>query len=307
MPVSPAESTKSPPEALKRFLKRVLREQKLVQESFAPEPIHDLRVALRRCRSLAEGLSTLDDSREWKRLQRCAKDLQDELADLRDVYVWKQHVRRLHLLQEPAGQTIEEALGQDDRKAHRRAKRAMKKFSRKAWKKWRRRLPKRTAELDLQPQVFAQLALRRLQEVGVREHRWQESGSESAAHRTRIAVKQFRYTVQSFLPAQYSAWEKNLRRIQDALGDLHDLDLLQDWLRKVAKRASLDHAAVQLWIKRIAEARRDCLERYRRGVTLKRKRGPADSSNVAVVWDRWREELEALESLNYPPGAKASE
>ena len=307
MPVSPAEPTKSLPEALKRFLKRVLREQKLVQESFAPEAIHDLRVALRRCRSLAEGMSTLDDSREWKRLQRRAKDLQDELADLRDVHVWKQRVRRLRLLQEPAGQTIQEALRQDERKAHRRAKRAMEKFSRKKWKKWLRRLPKRAAELDLQTRVFAQLALQRIQEVGAREHRWQESGSESAAHRTRIAVKQFRYTVQSLLPAQYSAWEKNLRRIQDALGDLHDLDLLRDWLRKVARRASLEHAAVQLWMKRIAEARRDCVERYRRAVTMKRHRGPAESSNVVVVWDGWREELEALASVNYPGGAKVLE
>jgi CHAD domain-containing protein len=305
MPVSPAESTKGPPEALKRFLKRVLREQTLVRESFAPEPIHDLRVALRRCRSLAEGLSTLDDSREWKRLQRRAKDLQDELADLRDVQVRKQRVRRLHLVQEPVGQTIKEALRQDERKAHRRARRAMEKFSRKRWKKWRRSLPKRAAELDLEPQAFAQLALQRIQHVGAREQRWLESGSESAAHRTRIAVKQFRYTVQSFLPAQYSAWEKNLMRIQDALGDLHDLDVLRDWLRKVAKRASLDHAAVDLWMKIIAEARRDCIERYRRAVTMKSNRGEAASSNV--VWDRWRGELEALASVSYPRGAKASE
>jgi CHAD domain-containing protein len=122
----------------------------------------------------------------------------------------------------------------------------------------------------------------------------------------RIAVKQFRYTVQSFLPRQYAVWEKDLMRIQDALGDLHDLEVLRDWLRKVAKKASLDHAPVQEWMKRIAEAQRDCVERYRRAVTIKRKRGMSEPA-ASVVWDRWRGELERLASINSQSGAAASE
>jgi len=218
----------------------------------------------------------------------------------------EQRIRRLGFEGGPARDAVAHALRRDQQKALRKATRAMEKFSRKRWRKWRRRLPKRAAKLDSSPRSFARLALQRIQEVRSRERRWRESESESAAHRMRIAVKQFRYTVQSFLPKQYAAWEKDLMRIQDALGDLHDFDVLREWLGKIAKKVSLDPATVQLWMDRIAEARGDCVERYGRAVAVKPKRGMTQSKPTEV-WDRWRKELAALAGVNSQPGATVSE
>src|SRR5438034_7097817 len=52
-----------------------------------PDPIHDLRVALRRCRSIAEGLRTIDPDPAWKCMRRAAKELFVPLGELRDVQV----------------------------------------------------------------------------------------------------------------------------------------------------------------------------------------------------------------------------
>jgi len=200
---------------------------------------------------------------------------------------------------------VAEALRRDERKARRKAKQAVGDFSRKRWKRWRRRLVQRAEQIDAAPASFAHLVVERLREAAARERRWRESGSQVAAHSLRIAVKYFRYTVQSFLPEQYAAWEKTLKRMQDALGEIHDLDVLRAWLRKVAKRESLDHKTVHLWMERIAEARQERVERYKKAASASGKRA-ARGAHAPVLWDRWRSQIEHLAGPNSPTSGKAS-
>jgi CHAD domain-containing protein len=283
----------SPPEALQRFLKRVLREHSALRDSLAPDPVHDLRVALRRCRSLAEGYATLDNHPDWRRLRKSAKQLQDGLARLRDAQVMTSRVRHLGFTGGRAGAAVAESLRRDERKGKRKAQRAREDFPRKRWKRWLRRLPKRAENIGATPITFAYLALDRLREAAARERRWRESKSQVAAHSLRIAVKQFRYTVQSFLPRQYAAWEKDLKRLQDALGDTHDLDVLRGWMLKVGKEESLDHHTMQAWLRRIATVRQECIARYKKAVSVGGKRADG-GRHSPLVWDRWRREIERL-------------
>jgi CHAD domain-containing protein len=303
----PADSRgkNTPPEALERFLKRVLVEQLALCDSLAPDPVHDLRVALRRCRSLAEGFGALDDHRVWRRLHKSAKELQDDVAGLRDAQVMASRIRRLRIAGGAAGEAVAEALRRDERKAKRKAQRAVEDFPRKRWKRWRRRLLQRAEQIDAAPASFAHLVLERLREAAARERRWRESGSQVAAHSLRIAVKRLRYTVQSFLPEQYAAWENTLKRMQDALGDIHDLDVLRAWLQKVAKRKSLDHQTVHLWMKRIAETRRERVERYKQAVSTRGK-SAVRTSHAPALWDRWRHEIERLAEPSSPASGEAS-
>jgi CHAD domain-containing protein len=303
----PADSPRknAPPEALEQFLKRVLREQSALLDSFAEDTVHDLRVALRRCRSLAEGFAALDDHRDWRRLRKSAKELQSGLANLRDAQVMAQGVHQLRITGGSAGAAVAELLRRDQRKGKRKAQRALEEFPRKRWKRWRRRLPKRAQRLGAAPITFADLLLECVKEVISRERRWHTSQSQIAAHSLRIAVKHFRYTVQSFLPEQYAAWESDLKKMQDALGEMHDLDVLRGWLLKAAKQESLEQETVKAWLVRIAGARQERVERYKKAASVNAKRGER-GKRATSLWERWRREIEHLADLSSPNYGGAS-
>ena len=304
-PAADSQNTGSPPEALRQFLKRVLREHAAAREGLAADPVHDLRVALRRSRSLAEGFATLDHHRDWRRLRQAAKNLQGGLAALRDAQVLAGWVRQMRFCGGPAGAAVAAALGKDARKAKSQAQRALQEFPRKRWKRWRRRLAKRAQQLPAGPASFAHLALERAREAVARERRWRHSESQIAAHSLRIAVKHFRYTVQSFLPQQYAASQQDLRRMQDALGEMHDLDVLRAWLLQVAKKEKLDHQTLHAWLQRIAEAREERVRRYRKIVSQEGKRA-GRGKHAPLLWARWRREIEGLAKVSSPPRARAS-
>src|SRR5271154_2803685 len=75
---------------------RVLEECDHVSADFGPDPVHDLRVSLRRCRSLADGLMALDAASDWKAMKKAGKLLFQRLGALRDVHVMMEWVERLN-------------------------------------------------------------------------------------------------------------------------------------------------------------------------------------------------------------------
>lgn len=307
MPSSPVAPPRifSPPESLSRFLRRVWDEQAKVRDDLAPGPVHDLRVALRRCRSLAEGFSELDKHRDWRQFRKAARRLQRGLAELRDAQVMTAWVRRLGFTVGAAGAAFAASLAHDERKSRRATRSALADFPRKRWKSWRRRLPQRAAGFAVGPAAFADLALKRAAEAAALERRWRNSGSQIAAHRLRIAVKRFRYIVESFLPEQYSAWGRDLKRMQDCLGDIHDLDVLRGRIVQLAKQDLLSRTTLRTWLRRIESVRKQRVEHYRKTVSpkaLTAKRG----KRAPVLWDRWSQELYSMAWINPPKSAGAS-
>ncbi len=77
------------------WMQRVLLHVEKVAEGFGPDPVHDLRTALRRCRSLADGLMVFDSDPAWKKMKRAGKQLFQSLGDLRDTHVLRDWVERL--------------------------------------------------------------------------------------------------------------------------------------------------------------------------------------------------------------------
>ena len=62
------------------------------------DPVHDLRVAIRRCRSMADGFLSADPDPAWKQMKRLGKPLFSSLGELRDTQVmaeWVRSCRRL--------------------------------------------------------------------------------------------------------------------------------------------------------------------------------------------------------------------
>src|SRR5438270_10860580 len=81
---------------------RVLEECDRVTSDIGPDPVHDLRVSLRRCRSLADGLMAIDPDPGWKAMKKAGKRLFQRLGDLRDIHVMEEWVEKLEPLVERA-------------------------------------------------------------------------------------------------------------------------------------------------------------------------------------------------------------
>ncbi len=75
---------------------RVLEECEHVAAGFRPDPVHDLRVALRRCRSVADGMIALDPDPDWKAMKKAGKRLFQRLGALRDVQIMMEWIEKLH-------------------------------------------------------------------------------------------------------------------------------------------------------------------------------------------------------------------
>ena len=99
--------------------------------------------------------------------------------------------------------------------------------------------------------------------------------SQVALHTLRIAIKRFRYIVENFLPVEHKAWSKDLKEIQDVLGEVHDLDVL--WAMSLSCRVFSDTASRKRWHTRILEERNKRIARYREKMV-----GPIS------LWQVWR-------------------
>src|ERR1700690_4457840 len=83
------------------WTQRVIEECENASRDFAADPVHDLRVAIRRCRSMADGFLSVDPDPGWKQMKRMAKPLFASLGELRDVQVMMEWVSKLSSPDDP--------------------------------------------------------------------------------------------------------------------------------------------------------------------------------------------------------------
>src|ERR1700761_9751159 len=86
------ESKKS---GLAYWAARVLEECDKASSGFEADPVHDLRVAIRRCRSMADGFLSVDPDPAWKQMKRLAKPLFASLGELRDTQVMMEWLAKI--------------------------------------------------------------------------------------------------------------------------------------------------------------------------------------------------------------------
>jgi CHAD domain-containing protein len=291
--------------ALERSLQRALRNHKRARRKLKTNPVHDFRVALRRCRSLAEGLSTIDSDPVWGRLRKAAKRQQRALSDLRDVQVLTNWLKPLHLTGGPVGRALASYFKKHERRARREAERSLKTFPRKRWKRWLHRLPAGTELIRVSQSRQAQLVLEQLIRIIDLHGRWAEQPSAEVWHDLRVGVKRFRYMVESFLPKESEAWSTEVQKAQDLLGEGHDLDVLHELILKLARKKSLPKAAVSQSLRRIEAAAQKRKSEYLSLISQPAHQNgtgagaaSADGSGVENLWDRWRAELSVMASAN---------
>jgi CHAD domain-containing protein len=257
------------------WMQRVLEECDRVAVDFAADPVHDLRVALRRCRSLADGLIGLDPDPSWKQMKRAGRELFRELGELRDAQVMEEWVNKLGISGDPVASTLLGFLAFREAAHKQQAMRALAQFDRKQWKRWSRTLPRRATRIRTGGLIFRHLALERWTEAYELGRRAVRARSPLAWHNLRIGLKRFRYIVENFLPEQHEAWIDDLKELQDLLGEVHDLDVL--WSTALEMKVFPDEESRFAWRRRILEERDGRIQRYREKMVGKNTR-----------WQTWR-------------------
>ncbi len=259
-------------------MERVLEECDHASLDFSPDPVHDLRVALRRCRSMADGLLVIDPNPEWKAMKKAGKHLFRELGELRDAQVMEEWAQRLGDPADPVTNALLQFLASREAHLKQQAAQGLQEFDRKQWRRWITSLPRRAARMRPGSIVFKHLALERWTEAYQLHHRALRNRSQIAFHRLRIGLKRFRYIVENFLPEQHAAWSDDLKELQDLLGEVHDLDVL--WATALQVNAFPDAESRSKWHARIIEERTRRIEKYRGKMLGK-----------ASLWQVWRAQL----------------
>jgi CHAD domain-containing protein/HD superfamily phosphodiesterase len=260
------------------WMNRVLEECARAGVDFSPDPVHDLRVALRRCRSIADGLRALDPDPCWKQMKKAAKRLFDRLGELRDVQVMEEWVARLGALDDPVTLALLQFLAGRESQLKQEAAQAVTQFDERRWRGWTVSLPRRAARVRPGSPLFQHLALERWTVAYDLHQRSLRNRSAVSFHRLRIGLKRFRYIVENFLPAQHAAWSADLKKLQDLLGEVHDLDVL--WATAQQVNAFPDIDARSRWHSKIVEERGRRVETYREKMLGKNS-----------LWSAWRSQL----------------
>lgn len=259
------------------WMRRVIEKIDRADKRLDSKTVHDLRVALRRGRVLGKEFRQIDSDRDWKKMRRQGAALFHSLSDLRDSQVMQQWVKKLGKESDCPTAVLLLHAERQEKVLQEHAKHALHHFDRKRWKSLTATLSRRSARVLPGSNVFQALALekwtaaRRLEDVALR------TGNGADFHKLRIAVKKFRYVVENLLPQLDGEWTSSLKKIQDLLGEIHDLDVLIQNAESIGAFRSTESR--QLW-EAIQNARGLRIEHYRRLMLGK------DS-----LWRVWRSEL----------------
>jgi CHAD domain-containing protein len=274
---------------LSYWMNRVLEELADLRSAPDEDTIHDLRVAIRRCRSLATVIEEVDPDPAWPQMRKVARKLFRGLGAVRDAQVLEDWVKQLGAEDDPLRAQLLAALKTGEQERSDSAAHVSEKFDTKKWLELDHALRRRIRLVPIGSPTAECLALERLQEARDLHAQALRTDKPAPWHGLRIGLKKFRYTVESLLPSHYAAWSKNLKRLQDLLGDVHDLDVLAEKLSELPVPAESSDA----WHQKIEQARRQRVETYRQ-LTL----------GKTSLWNEWRQHLPHGEHLEAAVAAR---
>jgi CHAD domain-containing protein len=259
---------------LRFWMNRTLEELQKFRSDSHTDIVHDLRVALRRSRSIADAIKEVDPHPDWNEMRQAAKKMFRSLGELRDVQVMAAWLNKLCPEDDPLKNHLLETLAHAEKLANLKAQSRAERFDDKRWKKLMHSLSARIRRVPPDGDAAHCLALERLEEAKELHRRAMRTHTEKPWHALRVGVKHFRYTTESLLPAAHAEWADSLKRVQEALGNIHDLDVFALRLKTaIAQHIGETRAD---WDSRIAGEREKNLETYRQ-LAL----------GTASVWSDW--------------------
>jgi CHAD domain-containing protein len=263
---------------LSHWMERVLKELENVRESPDASAVHDVRVAIRRCRSVAAVFEEVDPDPAWEEMRRVPRKLFRRLGKLRDAQVMDEWVKKLVPDHDSVRMHLHAAFQADVADLRDEARSSADKFDAKSWRRLERALRKRARFVPAGSLAAQCLAVERFEEAKELHTRAQRTDRAKPWHELRIGIKRLRYTVENLLPELYALWSDNLKRLQDLLGEVHDLDVLAEAVKHTAPADAVD--SMNLWEETIARERSQRIDCYRQ-LTLGR----------TSIWNDWRHGL----------------
>ncbi|HYL83145.1 MAG TPA: CHAD domain-containing protein [Candidatus Angelobacter sp.] len=257
------------------WMDRVLKELDNVRTSPDVDAVHDLRVAIRRCRSVAAVMEEIDPDPAWPAMRKAARKLFRSLGALRDAQVMDEWVKKLAPESDPVRAHLQTSLESGEPALREAALRAAAKFDPKSWRRLARTLRQRARLVPAGSLAAECVALERFEDARDLHAKALRTEKPRPWHALRIGVKRFRYTAEHFLPEQHAVWSDNLKRIQDLLGEIHDLDVLSGMVDRSDFIETED--SLKLWHEAIARERSERIETYRQ-LTL----------GKTSLWNLWR-------------------
>ena len=280
-------------------MERVREELDNVRSSPDPDNVHDLRVAIRRCRSVAKVFEEVDPDPAWREMRKTARKLFRALGALRDAHIMEDWIRNLTPASDPVRLRMHSLFEAEEPQLRNELLRVAHKFDEKSWKRLQGRLRQRVRFIPVGGLAAECLAWERFEEIKQLHAMALRSRKAKPWHALRIGLKRLRYTVENLLPVHHAAWSENLKRLQDLLGDIHDLDVLAD---KVKAEPSIAGGPRKLWKQTAQQERNRRVQTYRQ-LTL----------GKTSIWNRWRhalphgERLEAASFARLQATARASQ
>jgi CHAD domain-containing protein len=257
---------------------QVLKQADEVAQGFAADPVHDLRVALRRCRSMAEGIRAVDPDRAWKKMRRMAKELFASLGSLRDCQVLMEWTEKLAPSDDPVAPAFLDYCRAQEQPLKQHVEAALHQFDHRQWRSWARSLTRRAAPLHPGSEPFLSLALERWMRARRLHNRAVRRGLPGDFHRLRIGLKKFRYVIENFLPELHRQWGEGLKHAQDLLGEIHDLDVL--WMTLLGAGVLQSEEARRRWEEHVVHARSTRIDQYLH-----------ETAGANSLWQVWRRGL----------------
>jgi CHAD domain-containing protein len=273
---------------LEVWMHRVVERADRAREDWDEDSVHDLRVALRRCRTMAEALSQVNPDSGWRKIKKSSRDVFRVLGELRDTQVERSWVKKLAPPRDLIRGHLLRVLSSREKIERGEAGKALEYFAIKEWKKLSRKLERKARLFPLESVVFQRLALAKLGEAADLFAQARKSRSGAAWHRARIRLKHFRYIAENFLPRRYASITADVKRVQDLLGEIHDLDVLLADVRR--NSAGLDAAALEGWMVRIHAERKNRLADVM-----------AKTTGTGSLLQAWRSRFEIAHALTSEP------
>jgi CHAD domain-containing protein len=255
------ERARNPQLGISYWMERVVEEADGAIRELSTDHVHDLRVALRRCRSMAEGFMEIDPDPAWRALQKEGRQLFKRLGKLRDAQVLQKWVTQLSEPEDRVAAAMLSHLRRSEQELKGAALSALQAFNRDRWRGRIRRLHSRARQLPPSGAVFQLTALRAWNRVREDHAKALRDRTPAAWHRLRISIKRFRYTVENFLPLRHADWGGDLKEVQDCLGEAQDLFVF--WQTAVRFRVFPDMETRERWRARVESERALRIEGYR--------------------------------------------